>query len=51
MLCSISEREVAEIGEVLKDEADIEVLQLSNYKAKDFVSGCVKLLDNLVQLF
>lgn len=50
MLCSIGKREVAEIWEVLKDEADIEVLQLGDYEAEDFVPGSIKLLDNLVQL-
>ena len=50
MLCSIGKREVAEIWEVLKDEADIEVLQLGDYETEDFIPGSIELLDNLVQL-
>ena len=43
MLCTISERQVAQVWQVLEDQVDIEMLHLSDNQTEDLVSGRVEL--------
>ena len=50
MLSTISESQVAKIGQKLENMTDIKVLKLSDDQAKDFIPSSVKLLNHLIHL-
>ena len=50
MLCTISERQVAQVWQVLEDQVDIEMLHLSDNQTEDLVSGRVELLLHLLEV-